>query len=221
MEVARDLQDHQLVDRDDRPCGRVDDVVIAWDASDARVGALLSGLGVLLDQIGLAGRIAKRLPIRAAHSHVAIEWRQVRELQPHHVCLLPAQGALGLRHAGTPGSAEGELLLTALLERRVIDDAEHEMGILDVRISPPRPPQAPRVMGLLCAPQPKLLLLGLKRHDGGLLPRPRIGAQARFVPWEAVAEIGQVIRLSQAFADLPLLADTPDEDMTSSSQAST
>jgi hypothetical protein len=214
VELARDLQDYQLVDRDDSPCGRVDDLIIGWDRSGARVGDLLSGMGVVLDQLGAPGRLAKRMPIRALQSHTAIAWRQVRELKPHQVCLLPPRNALGMRRTGHPKRAADERLLTSLLQMRVIDAGGNAMGILDVRTGRADPPAAPRVTGFLCAPDPKLMLFGLKRHDGGLMPRPRASKKTRFVPWEAIGTIADAIRLDCTFENLPHLADAPDEDQT-------
>jgi hypothetical protein len=214
MDVARDIQDHQLVDRDDTACGRVDDMLIEWDDSGARLGAILSGGGTLLDQLGAVGRLLERLPrLEAAHRRIAIEWRQVRALEPHRLCLLPARDQLGRQPPSPePRHADGQVLLTALLQRPVVDSLGREMGILDVRTGHARPPVAPRVTGLLCAPDPKLVLLGLKRHDGGLLPRPRAATQARFAPWTAIASIdAQGIHLDRPFGEFPRLMDTRDE----------
>jgi hypothetical protein len=214
MEVARDLQDRQLVDRDDRPCGRIDDLLIEWGESDARLGAILSGGGILVDQLGLLGRLLKRVPrLEAARTHTAIEWRQVRALEQARVCLLPPRDRLGARRRSREArQPDGQLHLTALLQLSVIDSLGRKMGVLDVRTDRARPPVAPRVTGLLCAPDPKLVLLGLKRHDGGLLPRPRAARQARFAPWTAIASIDRVaIHLGSPFSELPLLMDTPDE----------
>jgi hypothetical protein len=214
MEVARDIQDHQLVDRDDRACGRIDDILIEWDDTGARLGAILSGGGILLDQLGAFGRLVKRVPrLEAARSHIAIEWRQVRALEPHRLCLLPPRDRLGVRRRSRePLHADGQLPLTALLQLRVVDSLGREMGALDVRTDRARPPLAPRVTGLLCAPDPKLVLLGLKRHDGGLLPRPRAARQSRFAPWTAIASIDAgAIHIDRPFAELPRLVDTRDE----------
>jgi len=214
MEVARDIQDHQLVDRDDRACGRIDDVLVEWDDSGARLGAMLSGGGILVDQLGALGRLLKRMPgLEAARSHIAIEWRQIRAFEQDRVCLLPPSDRLGVRRRSRePRAADGALPLTALLQLRVIDTLGCEMGVLDVRTDRAHPPAAPRVTGLLCSPDPKLALLGLKRHDGGLLPRPRAARQARFAPWTAIASIdSEAIHLDSPFGELPRLVDMPDE----------
>jgi hypothetical protein len=147
------------------------------------------------------------------HSHVAIEWRQVRALEQDRVCLLPPGDHLDVRQRSQEGRyPDGQLPLTALLQLSVIDSLGREMGVLDVRTDSARPPRAPRVTGLLCAPDPKLVLLGLKRHDGGLLPRPRAAREARFAPWTAIASIDRsAIYLESPFGDLPRLTDTPDE----------
>jgi sporulation protein YlmC with PRC-barrel domain len=212
MEIARDLQDHQLVDRDDRPCGRIDDILIDWDESGARLGSLLSGGGILVDQLGVVGRLLKRTPgLEAARRHTAIEWRQVRALEQDRVCLLPPGDHLEQTRSRDARYAGGQLPLTELLQLSVIDSRGQKMGVLDVRTGRAWPPVAPRVTGLLCAPDPKLVLLGLKRHDGGLLPRPYAAKQARFAPWTAIASVDRsAIHLKSPFGDLPLLIDTPD-----------
>jgi hypothetical protein len=214
MEVARDIQDHQLVDRDDRPCGRVDDILIEWDESGARLGAILSGGGILVDQLGAVGRLLKRVPrLEGARSHIAIEWRQVRSLEQDRICLLPPSDSLGVRRRSRGvRHPDGQLALTALLQLKAIDSLGREMGVLDVRTDRVRPPLAPRVTGLLCAPDPKLIMLGLKRHDGALLPRPRAARQARFAAWTSIASIdADAFHLDSPFAKLPRLMDTPDE----------
>jgi hypothetical protein len=212
MEVARDLQDHQLVDRDDQPCGRVDDITIELDESGARLGALLSGSGVLLAQLGVIGGICKRLlPEHAAHSHLAIEWRQVRSFEPQHICLLPPRDRLRLQRArDTAAQTNDRQSLSALLQTPVIDSNEEQMEMLDIRTHQPHPPAAPRVLGLLCMHAPRLSLLGLKRHDGGLLPQPRRNKEARFVPWQQIQSLSSdAIHLNAAFAELPRLSETP------------
>ena len=60
MDVARDLVDRQLVDRDGRECGRIDDIWIEWDADGGRLGPLVSGASILLDQLGAGGRLLWR-----------------------------------------------------------------------------------------------------------------------------------------------------------------
>jgi sporulation protein YlmC with PRC-barrel domain len=82
MDVARDLQDHQLIDRDGNACGRVDDVIIGWDTDGAQLGPILSGGAVLLDQLGRLVRLARPvLRLIGARREVHIDWALVGRLE--------------------------------------------------------------------------------------------------------------------------------------------
>jgi hypothetical protein len=88
MDIARDLQDHQMLDRNGQACGRIDDILIQWDASGARLGPLLSGGGFLLDQLGQLGRLLRPLlRFRGARREVSIEWTEIMRVEPHVIHL--------------------------------------------------------------------------------------------------------------------------------------
>jgi hypothetical protein len=52
LDLARDLLDHQLVDSEDKPCGKVDDIELTYDGRKLRIAALLCG----------PGAVSRRLP---------------------------------------------------------------------------------------------------------------------------------------------------------------
>jgi hypothetical protein len=102
MDLARDLVDHQLVDRDDVPCGRVDDVVLRWSDDGGELGVLLSGGGVVLDQMGRLGRVLRPvLRFAGARRTVRIDWALVGRIEPDRIHLTAPREALGLREVGS------------------------------------------------------------------------------------------------------------------------
>jgi sporulation protein YlmC with PRC-barrel domain len=101
MDIARDLQDHQMLDRDGQACGRIDDILIQWDASAARIGPLLSGGGFLLDQLGRLGRLLRPvLRYRGARREVHIEWSEIVRVEPHVIHLRNPRERLELSSIG-------------------------------------------------------------------------------------------------------------------------
>jgi hypothetical protein len=101
MDVARDLQDHQMLDRNGQACGRVDDILIQWDADGARLGPLLSGGGFLLDQLGRVGRLLRPLlRYRGARREVHIEWPEIARVEPHVIHLRNPRERLELSSIG-------------------------------------------------------------------------------------------------------------------------
>jgi hypothetical protein len=101
MDIARDLQDRQMLDRDGEACGRVDDILIQWDDNGARIGSLLSGGGFLLDQLGRLGRLLRPLLRSAgARREVRIEWPEIARVEPHAIHLRARRDDLGLSSIG-------------------------------------------------------------------------------------------------------------------------
>ena len=97
MDVARDLQDHQLVDRDGNACGRIDDTVIRWDERGGQLGPLLSGGAVLLDELGRLGRVLRPLlRFAGARRQVSLDWALVSRMDPDVIHLAIPRERLGL-----------------------------------------------------------------------------------------------------------------------------
>ena len=56
MQLVRDLLDQALRRRDGEPAGRVDDLLLSVEGDDIFVESILSGGGILADDLGLIGR---------------------------------------------------------------------------------------------------------------------------------------------------------------------
>jgi hypothetical protein len=80
MEIDIGLQvlDHQLLDKDGRRCGNVDDLAIEGGAGEqAEVVAILVGPGYWPQRAGLIGKLAGWI---GGGRRVRVDWRDVRKL---------------------------------------------------------------------------------------------------------------------------------------------
>jgi hypothetical protein len=97
VDLARDLQDHQLVDSDGVPCGRIDDIVIRWTPDGGELGPLLSGGAVVLDQLGRLGRMLRPLlRFSGARREVRIDWPMVGRLGTDSIHIVTTRESLDL-----------------------------------------------------------------------------------------------------------------------------
>ena len=81
LDLALGVLDHQLLDRDGRRCGNVDDLAIeGGPGEDAEVVAILSGPGVWRNRAGLLGRLAARI---GGGGRVRVPWSEVAEVESH------------------------------------------------------------------------------------------------------------------------------------------
>ena len=77
VHVARNVLDHQLLDRDGRRCGNVDDLAIeGGPGEEARVTAILVGPGYWGHR-GRLGRLAGRL---GGSGRVRVPWEEVEKV---------------------------------------------------------------------------------------------------------------------------------------------
>jgi hypothetical protein len=206
MDVARDLVDRQLVGPDERECGRVDDLWIEWDAGGGRLGPLVSGGGIVLDQLGATGRLLQYLGgARARRSH-PIDWASVARVERSRVLLSRKPGEA----TGAPKSSAGRLRYSAFARMPVIDATDDERGLLDLRTETVLGGVPPPILGIIACRRTWLRTLGMKRYDAAGVPLADVQAHARFVPWSAVVDLDGAIRLHAAFADLPRLDHVPD-----------
>jgi hypothetical protein len=80
LDLGLGVLDHQLVDIDDRVCGKVDDLELDLEHKDgARVTAILSGPGAWRGR-GRLGRLASNLA-RGSFESVCIGWNDVDEVE--------------------------------------------------------------------------------------------------------------------------------------------
>jgi hypothetical protein len=206
MDVARDLVDRQLVDSAQRECGRVDDLWIEWDGDGGRLGPLLSGGGIVLDQLGAGGRLLKHLGrARARRSH-PIEWASIVRVERSRVVLARKPGET----SAAPPPSPDRRRYSAFGRLPVIDATGERRGLLDLRAETVLGGTPPAILGLIACRHTWLRTLGMKRYDAAGVPLADIRAHARFVPWSAVAQVDDAVRLHVAFASLPRLAEAPD-----------
>lgn len=78
LHVGRNVLDHQLLDKDGRRCGNVDDLVIEGNAGEAAtVVAILSGPGVWPQRSGWVGRVAAWI---GGSRRIRIPWEEVTKV---------------------------------------------------------------------------------------------------------------------------------------------
>jgi sporulation protein YlmC with PRC-barrel domain len=93
IDIALKVLDHQILDRDGRRCGNVDDVEIeGGPGEEARVTALLVGPGVWPQRAGWIGRVATWI---AGNGRVRVPWEDVADVEAGVILRKTAQ-ELGL-----------------------------------------------------------------------------------------------------------------------------
>lgn len=93
LDLGLGVLDHQILDRDGRRCGKVDDLAIEGGPGEqAEVVAILCGPGVWRGRAGWLGRIAAWI---GGGGRVRIPWDEVAELR-EHVQLKQEASAYGL-----------------------------------------------------------------------------------------------------------------------------
>jgi sporulation protein YlmC with PRC-barrel domain len=77
-DIGLQILDHQLLDKDGRRCGKVDDLEIEGGAGEvAEVVAILSGPGFWGQRAGWIGKVASRI---GGGRKVRIPWAEVRKV---------------------------------------------------------------------------------------------------------------------------------------------
>ena len=93
IDIALKILDHQILDREGRRCGNVDDLEIDGGPGDApRVTAILVGPGVWPQRARWVGRLASFI---GGGRRVRIPWEEVSEVESHVVVRKTAE-QLGL-----------------------------------------------------------------------------------------------------------------------------
>ena len=84
LDLALGILDHQLLDRDGRRCGNVDDLAIegGGPSEDAEVVAILSGPNAWRVRAGLLGQVAARI---GGDGRVRVPWAEVDSVESHVV----------------------------------------------------------------------------------------------------------------------------------------
>jgi hypothetical protein len=81
IDLGLNVLDHQLVDSEERRCGKVDDLALeGGPGEELRVTAILCGPGVWRARAGLIGRIASWL---GGGGRSSIPWAEIEEIRSH------------------------------------------------------------------------------------------------------------------------------------------
>jgi sporulation protein YlmC with PRC-barrel domain len=89
IDTGLNVLDHQLLYKDGRRCGNVDDLAIEWDAGEVpEVVAILCGPGYRAQRAGWVGRLAGRIE---GGRKVRVPWSEVAKLS----------SAIELKHGAT------------------------------------------------------------------------------------------------------------------------
>jgi sporulation protein YlmC with PRC-barrel domain len=102
LDIARQILDRQLVDSNNVPCGKVDDVEIEGGASDKlKIKALLVGNGVTSERLPELFKFVSRAVF--GRRVVRVPWSEVSVIT-QHVKLKSRADELGLGEAGGAAS---------------------------------------------------------------------------------------------------------------------
>jgi hypothetical protein len=216
MDIGRDLIDHRMADGDDIDAGMVDDIWITWRADAARLGPLLSGTPIMLDELGRLGRWLGRVAPRIGWTHAVlwreIDWRSVKRIERPQLRLVEPRSDIPKRRDRRPKPTlgrQGRMRYLELSRLSVRTRDDQRFGIVDVRVGP-LVTEPPEVLGLLISPHERARAFGLKRYDS---TRTRLGSATgdeRFLPWEAIDEITErEIRTRTVSGELGPLAAAP------------
>jgi sporulation protein YlmC with PRC-barrel domain len=89
INLGLNVLDHQLLDSDDRRCGKVDDIALeGGPGEDLVVVAILCGPAVWRARAGLIGRVAAWV---GGGGRVRIPWEEVVEVDSHVKLRKPAE----------------------------------------------------------------------------------------------------------------------------------
>jgi hypothetical protein len=195
--LVRDLLDQALRDPHGEAAGRVDDFLIVLDGDDAFVDSILSGGGVLADELGVIGRgceVVARVVRRRSLRRESIPWSLVSEVAEHAVTV--EAGGRTKIDALPEGSRSG--LRLRVLRRLPMRSADGgRLRVVDVRVSDPAPPERLRVVGLIVRRRNHIA------WPASLRPRQRAAPpEWRFVPTADVRLTRDALAIDHAFDDL-------------------
>jgi hypothetical protein len=196
MQLVRDLLDQALRDPEGEPAGRADDFLLVAEDDGIFVAAILSGGGIVADDLGWIGRacesivrVVRRRPLRRS----SIPWSDVSEVAEH---ALTVPG--GRRGARVPA---GVRLRAA--RRLPVQSADGvRLHLIDLQVVDPRPRTRLRVAGLIVRPRSRVA------WPVSLRPRQRGAAgDWRFVPVSHVGLSHEALVVDSAFAKLKPVGD--------------
>jgi hypothetical protein len=180
MHLVRDLLDQLLVDADGEPAGRADDFSLRVSGDGIFVDAILSGGGILADDLGLIGRacevIARTLRRRALRRN-SIPWTSVSVVAEHALTVT----ATGMPTA-TPRTTSSTVVRLRAVRRLPLRSADGaRVHLVDLQVDDAEPGARMQVSGFIVRPRHRF------SWPISLRPRPRGPAHNwRFVPAASV-----------------------------------
>jgi hypothetical protein len=202
MHLVRDLLDQALRDVDGEPAGRADDFSLSVGSDGIFVDSILSGGGVLADDLGLIGRacdgiarVVRRRPLRRA----AIPWSSVSEIAEHALTVVATPGSAPT----TPGRPARPVVTLRVLRRLPLRTADGErLHLVDLQVADAHPAARRQVIGLIVRPRHRL------SWPVSLRPRPRPPADDwRLVPASSVQVTPTELVLDRAYDVLPSIKE--------------
>jgi hypothetical protein len=200
MHLLRDLLDQMLSDPRGDPAGRADDFLIRVDEDGIFIDMILSGGGILADDLGLIGRGTERLchlfrrrPLRRA----GIPWSSVTEVAEHALTVAGTRRDAPISEA----ASAVRLRATRRLPAHSLDGVP--LHLVDMQATDPEPRARLRVTGLIVR----------RRHrvawPVSLRPRQRAAARDwRFVPSDRIRLTATEIVVDLAFDSLSPIRET-------------
>jgi hypothetical protein len=147
MQIVRDLLDQLLRDAHGEPAGRADDFSIQTDDGRIYVESILTGGGIVADELGWPGRLCERLCRRVRRHElrrVSISWSAVSEVAEH--ALTVTETPAGDDRAGRPIGGI-RLRRARRLPARTSDGIR--LRLIDLQVVDPRPRERLRVAGVI------------------------------------------------------------------------
>jgi hypothetical protein len=147
VQLVRDLLDQALRDPHGEPAGRADDFAIVVHEDGIFVESILTGGGILADDLGWLGRACEhlcRLVRRRPLRRVAIRWSAVSEVAEH--ALTVPEDARG---NATSVRARSGTRLRAVRRLPARSSDGVRLHLIDLQVVDPRPRERLRVAGMI------------------------------------------------------------------------
>jgi hypothetical protein len=197
MQLVRDLLDQALRDPEGMPAGRADDFLLVVEDDGIFVAAILSGGGIVADDLGWIGRacesivrVVRRRPLRRS----SISWGDVSEVA-EHALTVPEDRRAGRAAAGV------RLRTVRRLPVRSADGVR--LHLVDLQVVDPRPRARLRVAGAIVRPRSRIA------WPVSLRPRQRAAAgDWRFVPASHLGLSHEALVVDSTFASLEPVGDS-------------
>jgi hypothetical protein len=166
MHLVRDFLDQLLIDPSGKPAGRADDFSLTVAGNDIVVDSILSGGGILADDLGFIGRVCDgiaRAVRRRELRRRSIPWTSVSEVAEHALTVV----ATGMPTA-TPRTTPSQIVCLRALRRLPLRTAEGtRLHLVDLRVTDAEPATRLRVTGFIVRPRHRF------SWPISLRPRPR------------------------------------------------